>query len=154
MYVCVYRYKKTIYIYTYIYLNIHKKNIYTHTNTYIYIKYIYTCTHTHTHTHTHVLCCAQSFSCVQLFVIPQTIAHQALLSTGFSRQESWSGWPCPPPGDLPKPGIEPRSSSLQADSLPSEPPGKSGGINLLEDGFKSTCYLVDFYTNKTFGFSE
>jgi len=43
----------------------------------------------------------------------------------FSRQEYWSGLPCPPPGDLPKPGIKPRSPSLQADSLPSEPPGKS-----------------------------
>ena len=43
---------------------------------------------------------------------------------GFSRQEYWSGLPCPPPGDLPNPGIEPRSPALQADSLPSEPPGK------------------------------
>ena len=44
---------------------------------------------------------------------------------GFSRQEYWSGLPCPSPGDLPSPGIEPRSSALQVDSLPSEPPGKS-----------------------------
>ena len=43
---------------------------------------------------------------------------------GFSRQEYWSGLPCPPPGDLPNPGIEPRSLTLQADSLPSEPLGK------------------------------
>ena len=43
---------------------------------------------------------------------------------GFSRQEYWSGLPCPPPGNLPNPGIEPRSPTLQADSLPSEPPGK------------------------------
>ena len=43
---------------------------------------------------------------------------------GFSRQEYWSGWPCPPPGDLPNPGIEPRSPPLQVDLLPSEPPGK------------------------------
>ena len=43
---------------------------------------------------------------------------------GFSRQEYWSGLPCPPPGDLPNPGIEPRSPTLQADSSPSEPPGK------------------------------
>ena len=42
---------------------------------------------------------------------------------GFSRQESWSGFPFPSPGDLPKPGIEPRSPALQADSLPSEQPG-------------------------------
>ena len=44
---------------------------------------------------------------------------------GFSRQEHWSGLPCPPPGDLPNPGIEARSPGLQADSLLSEPPGKS-----------------------------
>ena len=43
---------------------------------------------------------------------------------GFSRQEYWSGLPCPPPGDLPKPGMEPRSPALQVDSLPTEPPGK------------------------------
>ena len=43
---------------------------------------------------------------------------------GFSRQEYWSGLPCPPPGDLPNPGIEPRSPTLQVDSLPSEPPWK------------------------------
>ena len=43
---------------------------------------------------------------------------------GFSRQEYWSGLPCPPPGDLPNPGIKPKFPALQADSLPSEPPGK------------------------------
>jgi len=42
----------------------------------------------------------------------------------FSRQEYWSGLPCPPPGDLPNPGIEPKSPRLQADSLLSEPSGK------------------------------
>ena len=49
------------------------------------------------------------FSCVQLSVTPWTIAHQAPLSMGFSRQEYWSGLPCPPPVDLPNPGIEPTS---------------------------------------------
>ena len=43
----------------------------------------------------------------------------------FSRREHWSGLPFPPPGDFPNPGIQPRSSALQADSLPSEPSGKS-----------------------------
>ena len=43
---------------------------------------------------------------------------------GFSRPEHWSGWPFPSPGDLPNPGIEPRSPALQADSLPAEPQGK------------------------------
>ena len=44
---------------------------------------------------------------------------------GFSRQKYQSGLPCPPPGGLPNPGIEPRSPTLQVDSLPAEPPGKS-----------------------------
>ena len=65
-----------------------------------------------------------ALSCFQLFVIPWTVAHQAPLSMGFSRQEYWSGLPCPSPGYLPDPGIEPRSPALQADSLPTEPPGK------------------------------
>ena len=43
---------------------------------------------------------------------------------GFSRQERWTGLPFPSPGDLPDPGIEPRSPALQADTSPSEPPGK------------------------------
>ena len=46
------------------------------------------------------------------------------LSMGFSRQEYWSGLPVSSPGDLPDPGMEPGSSTLQADSLPSKPPGK------------------------------
>ena len=54
------------------------------------------------------------------FVSSWTIANQAPLSMGFSRQEYWSGLPFPTPGDLPNPGIEPRSPALQADSLPSE----------------------------------
>ena len=44
----------------------------------------------------------------------------------FSRPEYWSGWPFPSPGDLPNPGIEPRSLVLQVDSLPAEPQGKHG----------------------------
>ena len=46
------------------------------------------------------------FSRVQFFATPWTVAHQAPLFMGFSRQEYWSGLPCPPPGDLPDPGIE------------------------------------------------
>ena len=61
---------------------------------------------------------------VQLFVTPWTIACQAPLSMKFSRQGYWSGWPCPSPADLPNPGIEPGSPVLQADSLPSQSPGK------------------------------
>jgi len=51
----------------------------------------------------------QSLSCVQLSATPWTVAHQAFLSMGFSRQEYRSGSPRPPPGDLPDPGIEPVS---------------------------------------------
>ena len=111
------------------------------------------------------------FSRVQLFVTLWTAARQVSLSMGFSRQEYWSGLPCPPPGDLPNPGIkptslmspalagkfytteppgkpfpspgdlphpgiEPRSPALQADSLPSEPTGKSH------------CYLFFFFWKK------
>ena len=57
----------------------------------------------------HVQCCANRFSHGQLFVTPWTIAHQAPLSMGFSRQECWSGLPCPSPGDLPGPGIGAKS---------------------------------------------
>ena len=55
---------------------------------------------------------------------PMDAAHQSPLSMGFSRQEHWSGLPFPSSGDLPDPGIEPGSSTSQADALPSEPPGK------------------------------
>ena len=55
---------------------------------------------------------------------PWTVAHQAPPSMGFSRQENWSWLPFPSPGDLPDPGIEPRSPAFQADALTSEPPGK------------------------------
>ena len=61
---------------------------------------------------------------VRLFATPWTVVHQASPSMGFSRQEYWSRLPVPSPGDLPDPGIEPRSPMLQADTLTSEPPGK------------------------------
>ena len=64
------------------------------------------------------MCFAYLLSSVQLFTTPQTAASKAPLSMGFSRQESWSGLPCPPPGDLPNPGTEPRSPTPQGDSLP------------------------------------
>ena len=56
------------------------------------------------------------------FATPWTVAHQAPLSMEFSRQEYWNGLSFPFPGDLPDPGIKYRSPTLQADSLPSEPP--------------------------------
>ena len=66
-------------------------------------------------------CVLTRFSRVRLFATLWTVARQAPLSMGFSRQEYWSGLPCPPPGDLPDPGIEPKSPvvpALQVDSLP------------------------------------
>ena len=59
----------------------------------------------------------KSLSRVRLFVTPWTIAYQAPPSMRFSRQECWSGLPFPSPGDLPNPGIEPRSPALQADTF-------------------------------------
>ena len=64
------------------------------------------------------------WSRVRLFVTLWTVGHQALPSMGFPRQEYWSGLPFPSPGDIPDPGIKPRSPALQADALTSEPPGK------------------------------
>ena len=61
---------------------------------------------------------------VWLFVTPWAITHQAPLSMEFFRQEYWSGLPFPSPGDLPNPGTESSSPTLQTDSLPSEPPEK------------------------------
>ena len=75
------------------------------------------------------LCVLSRSSRVWLFVTLWTAARQAPLSMGFSRHEYWSGLPCPPPRDRPNPGIEPASlmsPALQADSLPTEPPGKPG----------------------------
>ena len=71
------------------------------------------------------MCVRSDAQSCQLFATQWTVAHQAPLSMGFSRQEGWSGVPCPPPGDLPHPGIAPASPALQADSyLPLAPPGK------------------------------
>ena len=64
----------------------------------------------------------KSVSRVRLFATPWTVAYQASLSIGFSRQGYWSGLLFPSPGDIPNPGIELRSPALQADALPSEPP--------------------------------
>ena len=64
---------------------------------------------------------------VQLCATPWTVARQAPLSMGFSSQEYRRGLPFPSPKDLPNPGSEPGSPGLQTDSLPSEPPGATGG---------------------------
>ena len=65
----------------------------------------------------------KSLSHVQLFATPWTVAYQASLSMGFSKQEYWSGLPFPSPGDLPNPGIKSGSPALEADALTSEPQG-------------------------------
>ena len=65
------------------------------------------------------------FSHVQLGATPWTIAHQAPLSMGFSKQEYWSGFPCLPPRDLPDPGIKPESLMS---------PGLEGGLSLAPPG--------------------
>ena len=70
------------------------------------------------------VCVLSRFSYVKLFVMLWTVAFQALLSMGFSRQDCWSGLPCPSPGEFPDPGIKPRSSALLAVYLPSEPLGE------------------------------
>ena len=66
-------------------------------------------------------------------VSPWTVTHQAPLSMGFSRQEYWSGLPCPPPGDLLHPGI--KSASLM-------PPGGAGGFFTTS----ATCYFREYFT--------
>ena len=68
--------------------------------------------------------CVCAHSVMSDSVTPWTVAHQAFLSMEFSRQEYWSGLPFLALGDLPNSEIEPKSPALQAESLPSEPPGK------------------------------
>ena len=80
---------------------------------------------------------------VRLFAIPWTVAYRPPQFMEFSRQEYWSGLPFPSPWDLPDPGIEPGSPALRADTLPSEPPGKSIALQTtfekrpIESGFQT-----------------
>ena len=69
-------------------------------------------------------CVCGLLSHVQLLSVPWTAALQAPLSVGIFQQKYWSGLPCPPPRDLPSVGSKPGSPAMQADSLPSKPPGK------------------------------
>ena len=97
----------------------------------------------------------KSLSCVQLFATPWTRQ-----SMEFSRQEYWSGLPFPSPGDLPNPGIKPRSPALLEGSLPAEPPGQPkntrvGGLSLLQQIFPAQeshwgllhCSQEQFFTS-------
>ena len=138
-----------MYMYTHIYTQTHMHmytHIYTQTHMYIYIyTHIYThrhicmciyiyihtdtcmCVHIYIHTDTYVYVCAVLCLVTQLCpaLIPWTVALKAPLSRGIlhPRILEWVAMPSPP-GDLPKPGIKPRSPTLHTDFLPSEPPGK------------------------------
>ena len=100
---------------------------------------------------------------VRLFVTLWTVTHQAPLSLRFSRQDYWSGLPCPPPGSISDPGIEPSSPvspALQADSLPLAPPRKPLSkrfktinkyiINRLAHGYGNCCSQGQVGPEKTF----
>ena len=91
-----------------------------------------------------------SRSVVSNFVTPWTTARQASLSMEFSRNKYWSGLPFPSPGDLPDPGIKSGLPTLQADALPSEPPGKS---NVLRKHLLIKCLNINLicpYTTRKF----
>ena len=90
-------------------------------------------------------------SYVQLFKTSWTVAYQASLSMGFSRQEYQSGLPFPSPEDLPDPGIEPRSPTLQADALPSEPPGKPKNVQtIMQLHFSHASTLIPKFSKPGF----
>ena len=85
----------------------------------------------------------------QTLVTPWTVACQAPLSMGLSRQEYWSGLPFPSPGDLPNPVIEPRSPTLQADALTSAPPESE----IKSEVAQSCLTLCDPVDRNLLGFS-
>ena len=84
----------------------------------------------------------KSLSHVRLLATPWTVAYQAPLSMGFSRQEYWSGLPFPSSGDLPDPGIKPRCPALQADALTSEP---ISGAEKIRCGLHLICFFPHIY---------
>ena len=95
----------------------------------------------------------KSLSRVRLFTALWTVAYQAPPSMAFSRHEYWSGLPFPSPGDLPDPAIKPRSPVLEADTLTSETPGKTGSVT------KSCPNLATLWTEEpdrlqSMGFSK
>ena len=99
--------------------NTHTQNPRTHTYTHMHAQihtdmhtYAHTCVCIHRHEYTHICTCvlhAKSLQSCLTLATPWAVAHQTPLSMGFSRQESWRGWPFPPPGGLPAPGIKPAS---------------------------------------------
>ena len=117
--------------------------------------------HTHRYRETmvmHVCAVLNCFSRVQLFVAPWTVACQAPLSMGFSRQEHWSGLPCPPPGDVATQGWNLHLLRLlhrQLGYLPLAPLGKPICIVILQaiDAYLhlKKVLLEEFSTNSSFG---
>ena len=86
----------------------------------------------------------KSLSRVRLFSTPWTVACQAPLPMGFSRQECWNGLPLPSPGDILNPGIEPWSPTLQADSLLSEPPRVVVMYTKVTQSYLTLCDPLDY----------
>ena len=80
-------------------------------------------------------------------VTPWTVACQVPLSMEFSKQESWSGLPFPSPGDLPDPGIKPRTPAMQADSLPTELPGDSQIYMFTRAILVHRTFIIKYQTN-------
>ena len=81
---------------------------------------------------------------IRFFVTPWTVAYQAPQSMKFSRQEYWSGLLFPSPGDLPNPGIEPGSPTLQTDALSSEPPGNAAADAKSLQSCPTLCDPIDY----------
>ena len=98
-------------------------------------------------------CVSCSVTSNSLWLHELYVAHLAPLSMEFSRQGSWSGLPFPSPEDLPDPGIKPRSPALQADSLPSEPPGKPVLQQRTSTNI-STSFINPYLSKYLFDFSH
>ena len=99
------------------------------------------------------VCLLVSQSCLT-FATRWTVAHRAPLSMEFSRQEYLSRLPFPSAGDLPNPGIEPRSLALQADSLPSESPGKPSGREIGSLVIKTKEFEKELDDSENFEFIQ
>ena len=93
-------------------------------------------------------CVLSRFSQVWLFATPWTVALQAPLSMGFSRQEYWGGLSCPPPGHLPNPGIEPAAPALQVDSLPLSHWGSPSGCLVTDKYYPSQVSKVNINSDE------
>ena len=96
------------------------------------------------------MCACCHFSRVRLFVALWTVAHQAPLSMGFSRQEDWSGVPCPPPGDLPKAGIEPpplTSPALAGSFFTTSTTWEAHGVLTLNAKYSALLFIASIHSH-------